>query len=162
MLHVRCANAHDMRNVSGYISNVAAYFEYYYKDSWIEDKLFTRILTEIEEIPLIGETNKESLLLYGITVNQISNGSKNLLLCKYLDMINCLSKMGSNCYHILMDLADEKDIYMVATGDCRFSDKDIDNRLISFDDTGVFVDNALDFTKQMADARSRGDFNAKT
>ena len=156
MLHIRCSTAYKMQDVDDYILYPSAYFAYYYENDWLEDELGTRILTEIEEIPLVGDTNFQSLLLYGITPMQLAGGSKNLFLCKHFDKLNCLSKMGGNCYHILMDLAEDKDIYMVATGSCWFKESDIKGRPICFDDTQVIVTNQDGFMHQMAEARARG------
>ena len=140
MLHIICSTFDKINENPNFIRAPSAQFNLDYKDEWLESDFGKRVITEIEQIPLIYPSVKMSIHAV-CSVKEISTGGKNLFLCKYLDKINFMDRMGDNCFDILMDIADEKDVYMVTTGFRLYRPETMSGRPIVFDDFNRVVTN---------------------
>ena len=159
MLHIWCLKSEEMLRHKDFIRYPDAMFNSKYQDEWLESDLGRRIITEIEQIPLIYPSVKMSIHAV-CSVREISTGGKNLFCCKYLDYFNRLTRMGNNCHPILMDIADEKEVNMLTDTYMHFDDFSMKGRPIVIEDLGITVYNEHDYMLAMADIRAGGFWNA--
>ena len=156
MLHIWCVKSEELWSRKDVIQSPDARFNSVYKDEWLESDLGRRIITEIEQIPLIYPSVKMSIHAV-CSVREISGGGKNLFLCKYLDYFNKLTRMGENCHSILMDIADTKEVNMITDTYISISEEAIQGRPIVIEDLGRVVRNSRESESAML-AISVGDF----
>ena len=155
MLHIECTTWEKLENRRDFIRSPDATFDGWYKDEWLESDFGRKIITELEQIPMIYPSVKMSIHAV-CAVSQISTGGKNLFLCKYLDRKNLLTRMGDNCFPYLMDIAEEKDVYMIATSYRTFTDEILRGRSIYLEDLGILVSNQNDYMSAMIKVRLAG------
>ena len=66
-----------------------------------------------------------------------------------------MSRMGENCYHWLMDIAEEKDICGVITTFVFFRENDLQGRPVYFPDIGVTAKTEREFSDAVFELNSR-------
>lgn len=95
-----------------YISKTKEYFDYMFEDSWLENKNVQNILKEIDDVDVLRQAvlfNKD----YGyLNPTQLSTGCKTLILVEVLNLKVNGDRMGDNCYPILFNIAENKDVYI--------------------------------------------------
>ena len=135
-----------------------AHFFLQFRDEWLECDLGRRIITEIEQIPLTMPTVKMSIAYYGISVNQISTGAKNLFLCANTDLVGNMSAMGRNCMDILFDIASNKSngVRMLMLGWVSIPESCFNGRKIYLVDKGVYLNTHDEYFRALAKLESEG------
>ena len=88
-------------------------------------------------------------LLSNVRVEDLSSGTKSLILSKRYDKLYRMTMMGPNCYKYLMDIADEKDVYMGCSNYAFFTDEDLKGRKVHFVNTDDYVSTAEDFAEHV-------------
>lgn len=73
-----------------------------------------KVVKEIDKSELISVYNVISPVLGSISSYMISGGAKTLICMRYTDIIFSLSQFGENCFPILGDICDIKDITVIA------------------------------------------------
>ena len=114
MLHLYLATLEELIARDDFIRYPNDYFEGVWEPEWLSDPFGRAVIETIDKVPL-GEDVERSLLEFGMRVEDLCTGTKNLLLCRHLDKMNRMTMMGENCYPFLLDAADEKDITMGVT-----------------------------------------------
>lgn len=111
MLYLYFDSLDNLCERDGFIYNPSAYFDSIYEREWLQDPLIREAITTVDEVPL-GEDTFESLLRAGLRPEDLSTGTKNLVLCKFFDGMNRLSSMGENCFPFLGRISLERDVCM--------------------------------------------------
>ena len=148
MLHIKCSTWDKAIKDPRFIRSPDVTFELKCKDEWLESDFGRKIITELERIPLIYPSVKMSIHAV-CALSEISTGGKNLFLCKYLDGLNFMDRMGDNCFDYLMDIADEKDVYMVSTAYRMYRVQSMTGRVVHFDDFGLDVQTPIEWMSAM-------------
>ena len=133
----------------------SAWFDLNYTEEWLQDEFSRRCISEIDKIPL-GESTLRSLLEENMKPEDLCNGTKNLINCKFLDKMGNLLKMGPNCYHLLMDLADEKELMMGLGNSIIFKDTDLKGRLVYFPLVDFYAKTSYEFNQALVMHSARG------
>ena len=109
------------------------------------------MIHEIDHVEIPEEMATETAcLLKNMRVEDLSAGTKALLICKFYNTkLNRMTMMGKNCYKYLMDIADEKDVYMGCSNYVFFTDNDLKGRKVHFVNTDDYVSTAADFAEQV-------------
>lgn len=100
-------------NVKGnYILDTRIYFRREKKPEWFQDHFVQRVLKEVDHVDVLFEEALRDRFGHGISTEQISTGSKTLILI-YFDKQDRLfngSAMGDNCLKFLFEMARKRDI----------------------------------------------------
>lgn len=115
-----------------------------WEPDWLNDSFGRSVIEAIDKVPL-GENVERSLLEAGMRVEDLCTGTKNLLLCKHLSMMNRMTMMGENCYPFLLDAAEEKEITMGVTAYFLMRDEALKGRTVHFANDDSYVSNQMDF-----------------
>ena len=139
------------RPTSNIVESVKSFFMSVYSNDWFEDNLVKRIVKDIDRSEYFGNGILVHEDFGPITVNELSAGSKTLILMlKYKDndkVVYKLSNLGDNCFKFLEEFPDNINCTLF-----------IDNTIKSEDGTvkylmkesNVIVDNYYDFFKELA------------
>ena len=93
----------------------------YTGDGWFENQLgveyletdFSKsVVKRIDKSDVYNKNIIVSPILGGIPPERLSGGSKTLICINYTDWIFSITAMGENCYPILAEIAEKKDIIM--------------------------------------------------
>lgn len=148
MLHLEYGLLDDFRSRPDFIFHPNAYFDVDYEDSWLSSDFGRDVIQTIDRIPL-QEDVVLSLARHGMRPEDLCTGTKNLFLCKHVDKLNHMSKMGANCFPFLLDIADQKDVYMAVTAPCFMWDEQLKGRAVHFVNDDSFVNTGEDFLHKM-------------
>lgn len=86
---------------------------------WLNDPLVRRAIAEIDHVELIeGEPTELSIMKHGMRVYDLSTGTKNLILCKFVNGVSNGERMGPNCYKFLGEIAQNRPVYQAVS--CQF------------------------------------------
>lgn len=99
---------------------------------------------------------ERSLLEAGMRPEDLYTGTKNLLLCRHLNLFNRMTMMGENCYPFLLDAAEEKDITMGVTAYFLMRDEALRGRSVHFVNDDSYVNNQMDFLDKITDLIAEG------
>ena len=128
-------------------------FDLIYEEDWLDNELSRQIITDIQGIDVtdVRFSVDEILARYKMPVEYLATGTKNLLLCKFLDDGRKfrMSMMGENCYKWLMDIAETKDICGVITTPLFFTEDDISGRTIYFPQNDGYANDTKSFYEQL-------------
>ena len=156
MLHIFFDKPKNLLAREDFIKYPMDYFNYSWETAWLEDSFGRSVIQSIDKVEL-GEDVVASLLSAGMRVEDLCTGTKNLLLCKHIDdKMHRLSMMGGNCYKFLMDVAEEKELYMGAENTFYFKDSDLLGRTVHFVNFNTYASTAREFALQMYDAKGGG------
>ena len=92
----------------------------------------------------------------GFRIADLSTGTKNLFLCRYYSGLNNMSMMGRNCYKYLLDIANEREVYMRCTSHVFFHDDVLQGRTVPFVNTDEHVSTYYDFWGCIIEIVDRG------
>lgn len=159
MLHIVADRLANFIAKPEFIRFPSDFFDVTYEDDWLSSAFGKEIISSIDNIQIEDNVDR-AFYEAGIHPEDLATGTKNLFLCKYFDKLNRLSMMGENCYHFLMDISDDKDVYMAATAYCLFRDSDILGRSIHFVNYDITVSNEEDFFRTMISLVAEGVFDA--
>lgn len=89
-------------------------FKYCYKEEWFDTEFAKTVFNEVENCEYLGDgifrnksTNRKFI------ADNLSTGTKTLLMINFLDCYYYMSgSLGDNCWHILGDIQDKKDIHL--------------------------------------------------
>lgn len=86
-----------------------------YFDDWVvgdclNEDFPKRVVSEVDKNELVNPNLVISPVLGAIPVSDISGGAKSLITLMFTDKIVSLSAMGDNCFPLLWQLGEEKDI----------------------------------------------------
>lgn len=116
----------------------------------MNDPFSRKMIHEIDHVDIPDDMDTEkACLLKNMRVENLSSGTKSLILCKYRDELNRMMMMGPNCYKYLMDIAEEKDVYVGCSNYVFFTDEDLKGRKVHFVNTDVYVSKASDFAEHV-------------
>lgn len=119
MLHLLYCSSEEIDSIPGLRLSTSAAFSILMREKgrdagWREDPIISRAIQEVEHIPIIsGAGTYASILDYGIRPEDMSNGVKNLVLCKFAEGASRLTQMGPNCYPYLGVICRDRDVYGV-------------------------------------------------
>lgn len=99
-------------DTSGYESRTSEYFNVVFKKDWLKDEFNRRALKVIDNVDIIADELLHNELLGFLTPRELSTGVKTLMLVNTLNMKVNGARMGDNCYPLLCELADKKDVYI--------------------------------------------------
>ena len=121
-------------------------FRSVWESEWVNNPLARTIIHDIDHVDIPdGMTTEMACIMSGRRVIDLCSGTKNLLLCRYYTGLNRMTMMGENCYKYLMDIADERDVYMGCSSYCFFTDEDLKGRSVHFVNTEKFASTREDF-----------------
>lgn len=92
----------------------SGWFTYSLDDEYLETDFSKRVVKEIDKSELINRYLVLSPVLGSISTECISGGAKTLICIKYMDKVFRLSSVGDNCFPILAEICEEKDVIMLA------------------------------------------------
>ena len=150
MLHLYFESLSKLEKRESFVQCPSGIFDWSWKPEWLNDPFSRTIIHEIDHVNIPDGMNTEKACLYkNMRVEDLSSGTKNLILCKYHDGLNRMTMMGKNCYRYLMDIADDKDVYMGCSNYVFFTDEDLKGRKVHFVNTDDYVSTAEDFTEHV-------------
>ena len=119
-----------------------------WKTEWLNEPFFRTVIREVDHVDIPdGMATEMACLLKNMRVEDLSTGTKTLMMCKYYNKLNRMTMMGKNCYKYLMDIANEKDVYMGCSNYVFFTDNDLKGRQVHFVNTDTYVDTAEAFAE---------------
>lgn len=130
MLIIKGCTCEQQERLKDFILYPSDTFNAYCQDDWVDSSFGRAIISDIDRIDVFDTalSTKEILLREGIRLCDIATGTKNLFLCKYYTedkpVYNRMGFMGENCFKWLLDIAAEKDVYMVTTVYRKFKQSD--------------------------------------
>lgn len=150
MLHLECGSLSSFRDREGFILFPNPYFDVDYEENWLSDSFGRKVIETIDRIKL-GSDVLHSLLEAGMHPEDLCTGTKNLLLCKHVDKLNHMSKMGENCYPFLLDIADTKDVHMAVTSFCWIRNDALKGRLVHFVNDDSYITDEMGFLDKITE-----------
>lgn len=126
-------------------------------DGWFENALGTEYLETDFSKKVIQEIDKSNVydknliispILGGIPPERISGGSKVLICLKYTSWVFSINSIGENCYSILSEIAEEKDIFMTCDRGMTLYNKGFHGK-VKIDNLGIVVDNDKDLIRNL-------------
>ena len=152
VLHLYFDSLSRLRKRKEFIPYPDVLFNSLWEPEWVNDPLSRAIIHDIDQVEMPdGVTTEMACIMSGFRVADLCSDTKNLLLCRYYSGLNRMTMMGENCYKYLMDIADERDVYMGCSSYCFFSDDDLKGRTVHFINTDEFVSNSEDFLWRVID-----------
>lgn len=93
------------------IYNTAAYFKNTYQENWIISDFAREVIKGVDHSEVIDKQLVKSPMLGMISPEQLSGGTKTLLLIKNCpDMVFNASTCGDNCARYILKIARERDV----------------------------------------------------
>ena len=90
--------------------NSRLYFTRYKKPEWFETDFAKRVIKTVDKADVIFEEALKNRFGHGMSTEQLSTGTKTLLLMKFEpDHIYYGTNMGDNCVPFIMELVNESD-----------------------------------------------------
>ena len=150
MLHLFFESLRKLEEREAFIQSPSGIFDWSWKSEWLDDPFSRKMIQEIDHIEIpYGMPAELACLLNDVRVENLSSGTKSLILCRYCDYLNRMTMMGPNCYKFLMDIADEKDVYMGCSNYDFFTDDDLRGRKVHFVNTDDYVSTAAGFAERV-------------
>ena len=126
------------------------FFDWSWESEWLDDPFSRKMIHEIDHVDIPeGMDTEKACLLKNMRVENLSSGTKSLILCRYCDYLNRMTMMEPNCYRYLMDIAEEKDVYVGCSNYVFFTDDDLRGRKVHFVNTDDYVSTAADFAEHV-------------
>ena len=150
MLHLYFESLRKLVERKLFIRYPSIEFNCGWEPEWLNNPFFRRVIHEVDHVDIPdGMTTEMACLLKNMRVEDLSTGTKNLMMCKYYNEFNRMTMMGKNCYKYLMDIADEKDVYMGCSNYVFFTDEDLKGRSVHFVNTDDYVSTAEAFAEHV-------------
>ena len=150
MLHLFFESLRKLEERESFVQCPSGIFDWCWKSEWLDDPFSRKMIQEIDHVDIPDDMDTEkACLLKNMRVENLSSGTKGLILCKYYNRLNRMTMMGPNCYKYLMDIADEKDVYMGCSNYVFFTDEDLKGRKVHFVNTDDYVSTAADFAEHV-------------
>lgn len=108
---------------SNYITRVSSYFDNEYEDDWFLDDFTKKVIKEIDDSDVIDRRCIYNEYGGSLPVTEISTGAKSLLLLRFTNNKVSGDRMGDNCLHLLLEIAEVKDIHISLDHIAKFPDK---------------------------------------
>ncbi|GFH91449.1 hypothetical protein IMSAGC002_02705 [Lachnospiraceae bacterium] len=122
MIHILFGTIKRSTAPRQYIHDIDGFFDGYFCEQWMNNEWADRVLELIDKSILIAPKIVESPILGSISHEWISGGAKQLI------MMNCEQyivydgdNLGDNCWELLLELGQTKDIMMSLSYYPRFS-----------------------------------------
>ena len=158
MLHLYFESIHKLVQREEFIRFPSEAFNCAWEPDWVNNPLSRQIIHDIDQVELReGVSTEMCCLLMGFRIQDLSTGTKNLLLCRYLNQLNRMTMMGENCYKYLMDIAQEKEVYMGCSNFVFFTQEDLRGRQVHFVNSDKYASTAGEFADNVRDL-IHGDF----
>ena len=127
------------------------YFNWTLDLKYRETDFSKKVVSCVDKSKVINKFSVDSPYLGVIPYENISTGAKTLICMKYTDKFKFgIFNMGSNCFNLIPDIADNKDIYLITNNVERFYKytvrKDYKIRIVN---TDVIVDNDIDLSEEL-------------
>jgi len=133
------------------------YFEFYFENNWLMDEQSKAIVKEIDNSEVISPNCIESPILGQISPDIISGGAKMLLMALKCDFTNedilCSKCMGDNCLGRLMEIAENKEIYVYMNHYLGFTEEQLKRYKVHFYEKDVTIDDILSYIAYYVDSR---------
>lgn len=116
MLYLYFANQYDLLDYPGFINGTDGAFLNLYKQygkeqQWLQDSIVRECIQKVDRIPLGLDTLK-SLLEAGVRPDDLCTGTKNIILCRFVDGVHRQARMGPNCYPYLFKIGAVRELYV--------------------------------------------------
>lgn len=146
MLHLYFESLRRLMKRKEFIPYPDGLFNSVWETEWVNNPLSRAIIHDIDHVEMTdGVTTEMACIMSGFRVADLCTGTKNLLLCRYYSGLNRMTMMGENCYKYLMDIADERDVYMGCSSFVSFHDDVLKGRTVHFVNTDEYVSTYYDF-----------------
>lgn len=96
-----------------YESYVSDYFDDEYEDDWFKDEYVKKLIKEVDDTDVLADGTLHNKYLGGIVKSQLSSGVKGLILLYKTDCKINGDRLGDNCWKYVMEIAKNKDIYII-------------------------------------------------
>lgn len=103
------------RKKQGYSLSGDSMFNFNFDKSYLLKDFSRRVIKEIDNSEVVSEYCINSPILGGIAPTMISGGAKTLIMLMYTDFRFYLEAMGDNCFPLLKEICDVKDVYLCTT-----------------------------------------------
>lgn len=128
------------------VYNVPPVFGVFKEDWWFDDPLIKRVIKDIDHKDVDGGNAVELLASrYQMMPDRLCGGTKTLCLIKFTPVILTMTLMGENCYKYLFEITRNEDRRIAMTSFCMFTDEDLGNTKIYFENTGTICTNHWEF-----------------
>lgn len=122
------------------------YFEYEYEPNWMESYPAKELLLDIDKTKFMKDRYVESSVFGGMSIMEISGGSKALLiLLNCNDIIMDGGSMGDNCTSWLLEIGKIKDIFITLDHYMIFPDIPFEINIVN---TNTIVRNKVEFGRE--------------
>ena len=150
MLHLYFESLRKLAERKLFIQHPSIEFNCSWQSEWLNDPFFRKVIREVDHVEIPeGMATETACLLKNMRVEDLSTGTKTLMMCRYYNELNRMTMMGKNCYKYLMDIADEKDVYMGCSNYVFFTDEDRKGRKVHFINTDDYVSTAEAFAEHV-------------
>ena len=158
MLHLYFDSLKHLVDREDFIRYPSFYFDEMFTSSWLNDDFAKRVIEEIDGIKVSDFTStEEALIRTGISAEKLCTGTKNLIICKFENMLNRITMMGENCYPFLMELAEAKEVYMGCSNFVYFDDNVLQGRTIHMVNNDAYVSTYNDYERALYDIVGSGE-----
>ena len=133
MLHLYFESLKKLIERDTFIRFPSTKFDCSWKPDWLNNPFFREVIREVDHVDIPdGMATEMACLLKNMRVEDLSTGTKSLMMCRYYNKLNRMTMMGKNCYKYLADIANEKDVYMGCSNYVFFTDGDLKGRKVHF------------------------------
>lgn len=137
----------------------------YTGDGWFENQLGVEYLETNFSKSIVEKIDKSKVydrnliispILGGIPPERLSGGTKTLICINYTDWVFSITAMGENCYEILAEIAEKKDVLLTC-------DRSMALYVYGFfgniyvENTGKLVNNDIDLMEELSKASKMSD-----
>lgn len=96
----------------GYVNDIKGYFALEFEEEWLTHDFVKRVINEIDDTTVNKDGTLYNETLGAIIPNQLSSGAKALIMIHELGIKVNGDRLGDNCLDILLELSEQKDVYM--------------------------------------------------
>lgn len=157
MLHLYFDDLSRLMEREEFIPYPDDFFDSVWEPAWVNDTFSRAIIHDLDHVNMLdGVTTKMACAMSGLRIVDLRTGTKNLLLCRYYTGLHHMTMMDKTCYKYLMDIADERDIYMGCSSHVFLHDDVLKGRTVHFINTDQFVSTYYDFLGCIVEIVDRG------
>lgn len=114
MLYLYFANMFDLADTPGYIRATDSAFRKYYpmygkEQHWLQDPIVRECIQDVDRI-VLGQNTTVSLAEAEMRPDDLCTGTKNIILCRFIDGMHRQTHMGENCYPYLFKIGAIRDL----------------------------------------------------
>lgn len=146
MLYVFAGSLCKLVEEEKIVYNVPPVFGVLKTREWFNDPLIKRVIKEVDRKDCDdGDTVDLLASRYKMTPDNLCGGTKALCLIKFTPVVLTLTLMGENCYKYLFEMARNEDRRIAMTSFCMFTDEDLGDTKIYFENTDTICTNHWEF-----------------